>query len=216
MPNVLITAGPTREYIDPVRYISNKSSGKMGFAVAEAFAEKGAEVKVITGPIQMSSVECRMSNLSRTKVETAEEMRKAVFEHFDWADIIIMAAAVADYQPAAFSKNKIKKNKPQFDLLLERTPDILAELGRKKRKGQILVGFALETENLVENAKEKLQEKNLDLIIANDEKTPGAESASFIFISKDSRGGFETRPYRNIAKNVLGRLLAEKLYTILY
>jgi len=206
MPNVLITAGPTREYIDPVRYISNKSSGKMGFEIAKAFAAKGAEVKLISGPIEISA-----NDISTTRIETAEQMRKAVLKHFGWADIVIMAAAVADYRPVEMSSQKLKKNKNSFELQLERTPDILAELGQKKSNGQILVGFALETENLLENAYQKLQEKNLDLIIANSEESPGADSATFSIISKD-----KAETTGQITKSTLAQLLVNKLYAILY
>jgi len=213
--NVLITAGPTREYIDPIRYISNRSSGKMGLCLTEAFAKKGAEVRLITGPIcekpsSQGGDRPRKAGLSPnvtiSKVETAEQMHQAVLKHFAWADIIIMAAAVADYRPVEVSKQKIKKNNQNLELKLEKTPDILAELGKKKREGQILVGFALETENLLENARKKLLEKNLDLIIANDEKSPGADSATFIIVEKDKE-----ELTGRITKENLSQLLVTRL-----
>lgn len=160
---VLVTAGPTCEDIDPVRFITNRSSGKMGYALAEAAHRRGAEVTLITGPTALAPP----PGFHVVSVRRAEEMYEAVMRHLETATLIIKAAAVADYRPATPLPRKLKKATARLILELEPTTDILAELG--KRKGQrVLVGFAAETENLVENGKEKLTRKNLDLIVVND------------------------------------------------
>jgi len=166
----LVTAGPTREAVDPVRYISNRSSGKMGYALAAAARARGAEVTLVSGPASIAAP----AGVTLVKVESAEEMKKACDRHFKDADVIIKAAAVADFRPRAQAREKIKKAKTTLVMELENTVDILAELGKKKRKGQILVGFAAETQDLIKNAKKKLREKNLDLIVANDVSKKGA------------------------------------------
>lgn len=161
--HVIVTAGPTREPLDPVRFITNPSSGRMGFSIARALKHRGARVTLISGPTAL----CPPRNVNFIQVRTAQEMASAVKKHFNKADIVIKSAAVADYRPKEVSKHKIKKKDSKLRLELERTPDILATLG--KRKGErILVGFAAETQNLVSNARDKLQEKNLDMIVAND------------------------------------------------
>jgi phosphopantothenoylcysteine decarboxylase/phosphopantothenate--cysteine ligase len=159
---LLVTAGPTREPIDPVRYISNPSSGKMGFAVATAAEYRGAEVTLITGPSNLLSP----NNVRVIRVNTAQEMAQAVFEYTEYSDIVIKAAAVSDYRPANRSEQKIKKQADQLVLSLEKTRDILKEIGKNKN-GKILVGFAAETEHLERHAQQKLVEKNLDIIVAN-------------------------------------------------
>ena len=161
---VLVTAAGTYEPIDPVRYIGNRSSGKMGYAIAEAAKKRGAEVILVSGPSALTPPE----GVEFIGVESAAEMRDAVMEYFSEADIIIKAAAVADYRVRNVSDQKIKKNDEELTLVLEKNPDILKELGEKKRAGQILVGFAAETQNLLEYAKAKLEKKNLDMIVAND------------------------------------------------
>ena len=161
---VLVTAAGTYEPIDPVRYIGNRSSGKMGYAIAEAAKKRGAEVILVSGPSALTPPE----GVEFIGVESAAEMRDAVMEHFSEADMIIKAAAVADYRVRNASDQKIKKNDEELTLVLEKNPDILKELGEKKRTGQILVGFAAETQNLLEYAKAKLEKKNLDIIVAND------------------------------------------------
>jgi phosphopantothenoylcysteine decarboxylase/phosphopantothenate--cysteine ligase len=166
---VLITAGPTREPIDPVRFISNRSSGKMGFAIAESARTMGADVTVIAGPTS----ETLPSGVRVISVETAREMYDAAVAEFSSADYVIAAAAVSDYRPSAVSSEKIKKEGSFSEIALESTDDILAELGRRK-KHQVLVGFAAETESLEENAQKKLSSKNLDWIVANDVTAPGA------------------------------------------
>jgi phosphopantothenoylcysteine decarboxylase/phosphopantothenate--cysteine ligase len=161
---VVITAGPTRESIDPVRFLTNHSSGKMGYALAKAASNRGAEVKLISGPSELETP----LGVDLTKIETAEELKKEVFNEFENADIIIMAAAVSDYRPKEVSSQKIKKSDGDLVLKLERTTDILAELGKIKKTSQLLIGFAAETENLLENAQKKLSKKQADYIIAND------------------------------------------------
>lgn len=161
---ILVTAGPTREAIDPVRFVSNRSSGKMGYAIAAAAERHGAEVVLVSGPV---AVECP-PGVERVSVSTAAEMHREVTERDDWATIIIMSAAVADYRAAKPAPQKIKKKDERLVLELERTVDILAELGRRRRPGRILVGFAAETESAIEQARKKIREKSLDLIVAND------------------------------------------------
>ena len=161
---VLVTAGPTYEAIDPVRFIGNHSSGLMGFAIAEEFASKGADVTLVTGPVALN---LEHTAIRRTDITSAEEMFEACMIVKDFAEIIVMAAAVADYKPAAQATAKIKKSESGLDLKLQPTRDILATIGKEKRPGQILVGFALETDNEEENARKKLESKNLDLIVLN-------------------------------------------------
>ncbi|WAA11246.1 bifunctional phosphopantothenoylcysteine decarboxylase/phosphopantothenate--cysteine ligase CoaBC [Fervidibacillus albus] len=166
---VLITAGPTREKLDPVRYISNFSSGKMGYSLAEAAASLGADVTLISGPVHLHTP----VNVRMIQVESAAEMLDETLKHFDNVDIAIMTAAVADYRPIDVASKKLKKKDANLSIQLERTEDILYELGKRK-KHQYLVGFAAETDQLEENAKKKLYKKNADCIIANDVLEPGA------------------------------------------
>lgn len=166
---VLVTAGPTREYIDPVRFLSNPSSGRMGYAIAQACIERGAEVYLISGPVDIKAPE----GVNLYKIETAMEMYEKALELYDNVDIVFKAAAVADYRPANVSDHKIKKGQEPMVLEMVRNPDILYELGKRK-KNQILVGFAAETSELEKYAKEKLEKKNLDFILANDVTIPGA------------------------------------------
>lgn len=166
----IITAGPTREAIDPIRFISNRSSGKMGFALAKAAKARGGEVILISGPTALKPP----YGVTLIKVESAEQMKQACEENFSKADIVIKAAAVADFQPRAQAKEKIKKEIAPSVLELTKTPDIITALGKQKRKNQILVGFAAETEELIKNAWKKLKEKNLDMIVANNVARKGA------------------------------------------
>lgn len=165
----LITAGPTREPLDPIRFFSNFSSGKMGFALAEAARQRGGEVTLISGPTHLKPPR----GVDFISVNTALEMEEAVKREFPRKDIVIKAAAVADYRPASFFREKIKKDGDSLNLEFKPNPDILKELGKLK-ENQFLVGFAAETENLIENAREKIKKKNLDLIVANDLTVPGA------------------------------------------
>ncbi|MCF6176947.1 MAG: bifunctional phosphopantothenoylcysteine decarboxylase/phosphopantothenate--cysteine ligase CoaBC [Victivallaceae bacterium] len=167
---IVISAGPTRESIDTVRFISNRSSGKMGYALASAAAESGMEVVLISGPVTLPPPP---GNIELIKVETAAQMAIAVKTAATNADIVIMSAAVADYRPLNALPGKLKKSSGNLVIEFERTEDILASLGEIKRPGQILCGFAAETDNLISNAKEKLSRKNLDWIIANDIGKPG-------------------------------------------
>jgi len=167
---ILITGGPTQEPMDPVRFITNQSSGKMGYALAKMARRRGAEVILISGPTSLS---LPGQGIQHIPVRTAEEMKKAVLARLEGISVVIKAAAVSDYRPKAVSDQKIKKGDAEYTLALERTGDILAELGKKKGD-RILVGFAAETEDLVANAKKKLREKNLDLIVVNDVSQPGA------------------------------------------
>jgi phosphopantothenoylcysteine decarboxylase/phosphopantothenate--cysteine ligase len=167
---ILITGGPTQEPMDPVRFITNRSSGKMGYALAKIARRRGAEVVFISGPTSLS---LPGRDIKYVPVRTAEEMRKAVFAHLEGSSVVIKAAAVSDYRPKVISEKKMKKGDSEYTLALERTKDILEELGKKK-ENRILVGFAAETEDLVAHAKKKLQEKNLDLIVVNDVTQPGA------------------------------------------
>ncbi len=207
---VLVTAGPTREMLDPMRCITNRSSGKMGYALAEQARDFGADaVCLISGPTQLEppvGVEC-------IRVESAQEMREAVLKRFAQFDLILMAAAVADWRPKRSSRQKLKKSGArELTLVLEKTPDILSELGRRKKSHQILVGFAAETENLLEHAREKLTEKNLDLVVANDITAAGAgpEVETNIVTLLYRNGRSETLPClpkREVAREILRRLV---------
>jgi phosphopantothenoylcysteine decarboxylase / phosphopantothenate---cysteine ligase len=169
---VLVTAGPTREALDPARFLSNRSSGKMGYALARAARRRGAEVILVSGPTVLACPE----GVQRYDVRTAEDMRSAVLEHFHDADIIIKAAAVSDFRPEISYTEKVKKEQAEMSLRLVPNPDILQELGKMKKNGQqLLVGFAAESSNLLAEGKKKLEKKNLDLIAVND-------------ISRDDRG----------------------------
>ncbi len=167
---VLVTAGPTQEDLDPVRYLTNRSSGKMGYAIANAAARRGAEVVLVTGPTNLPEPQY----MQVEHIRSAQQMLEAVMRHAPAADVIIKAAAVADYRPATVADNKIKKKDGDLSIPLERTSDILGELGRSKREGQFLCGFSMETENMLENSRRKLEKKNLDLIAANNVKVAGA------------------------------------------
>lgn len=166
---LLVTAGGTREAIDPVRYIGNRSSGKMGYAIAAVAAERGAEVTLVSGPVALAAP----PGVTRVSVESALEMRDAVLAAFPTVDIVIKAAAVADYRPEVVAEQKIKKQSSSMTVNLIKNPDILAELGSSK-SGQFLVGFAAETQDLAKNAAEKLRRKNLDMLVANDVTQAGA------------------------------------------
>jgi phosphopantothenoylcysteine decarboxylase/phosphopantothenate--cysteine ligase len=170
---VLITAGPTQEPLDPVRYISNRSSGKMGYALAQAATDRGAQVILISGPVQLPEPH----GVSVTHVKTAREMRDAVMTHLPEAGIIVKSAAVADYHLSQVPRNKVKKTAMRMSLDLDPTPDILAELGQKKGD-RLLIGFAAETENLIASARQKLESKNCDMIVANlvNQEATGFES----------------------------------------
>ena len=172
--NILITAGGTREYIDPVRYISNASSGRMGYAIARAAIRAGHAVTLISAPTSLKPPK----GTNVIHVVTSEDMFRAVKTEFAVCDCLIMAAAVSDYKPAVHSKTKIKKEQTVLSLNLKPTQDILKWAGQNKKKGQILVGFALEDKNLLENAKKKLKSKNLDMIVANEPTAIGSDTST--------------------------------------
>jgi len=173
---ILVTAGPTIEPMDPVRFITNRSSGKMGHAVARAAARRGGDVILVCGPTPLPCP----AGVTHVSVNTAQEMRDAVFQHLPGCHIIVKAAAVSDYRPETFARQKIKKGDERMGLELVKTPDILAELGKKKETSSFtLVGFAAETEDLLANATEKLRSKNLDMIVANDVSLDDAGFATY-------------------------------------
>ena len=167
----LVSAGPTYEPIDPVRFIGNHSSGLMGYALAEELARQGAEVTLVSGPTQL---DCQHKHIQRVNVKTAGEMFEQCMQYGPQADIIIMAAAVADYTPKVTASQKIKKHEEGLTIELVKTKDILATLGKQRREGQLITGFALETENEMENAKGKLHNKNIDIIVLNSMNNPKA------------------------------------------
>jgi phosphopantothenoylcysteine decarboxylase/phosphopantothenate--cysteine ligase len=184
---ILVTAGPTFEAIDPVRYIGNHSSGLMGFSLAEEAWQRGAEVTLISGPTHLASPDPR---IHYEQVISAAEMHHACKKYFPFSDIVIMAAAVADYAPSEVSPVKVKKKEQYTSLRLKKTTDILEELGKKKKKNQVLVGFALESGNGIKNAGSKLKQKNLDLIVLNsiDDKGAGFEVATNKVTLIDKKG----------------------------
>jgi len=205
---LLVTAGPTIEKIDPVRYISNFSSGKMGYAIASAGLEMKLEVTLISGPVAIPAPQ----GVTLVKVESASDMAEAAKKAFADADITIMAAAVADYRPVAMADQKIKKDAGKLVIELEKTEDILASLGRMKRPGQLLVGFAAETEKLVEHAQSKLERKNLDWIAANDVSGTttgfGSDLNAVTLISRDGRVvDIPAAPKLEVARAILKEIL---------
>ncbi len=202
---ILITAGPSQEALDPVRFISNHSSGKMGFAIADAFADAGAEVRIVSGPVHVKPTN---TAVQISKVRSAQEMFKATQSHFEWADVVIYAAAVADYTPINVADKKIKKKESVFNLELTKTVDIAATLGQQKRSGQILVGFALETDNEVMNAESKLERKNFDMIVLNSLQDKGAgfqhDTNKITIIEKGGvKHDFELKSKTEVAQDIL-------------
>ena len=206
--HVLITAGPTYEAIDPVRFIGNHSSGKMGFAIADVLSSLGATVTLITGP----TTETSKQSVKRIDVVSASDMLNACINHFDQADIVVMSAAVADYTPTVVQENKIKKSESEFNLSLKKTQDILATLGGLKKSGQLLIGFALETDNEFENAMGKLKKKNLDLIVLNSLNDQGAGFKSdtnkiTIFNKAFEKTEFAIKSKAEVAKDICNEIL---------
>ena len=206
---VLITAGPTHESIDPVRFIANRSSGKMGIALAIEAANKGALVSLVLGPTHL---ECNYANIKVYKVITASQMYEQVNAYFSTSDIGIFTAAVADYKPNIVAKNKIKKSDNNLNISLEKTVDILAEMGNKKSDKQFIVGFALETDNEVENAKDKLKRKNLDMIVLNSLNNKGAgfqhNTNKITIIDKANNiSNFELKDKSEVAKDVIDKII---------
>ena len=206
---VLITAGPTHEPIDPVRFIGNRSSGKMGIALALEAANQGAKVDLILGP---TSLDCKHANITTYKIETAGQMYSKVDALFSNSDISIFAAAVADYSPEVVAENKIKKSGLDLSISLSKTTDILAEMGAKKKDKQFVVGFALETENELENAKSKLGRKNLDMIVLNSLKNKGAgfqhNTNKITIIDKANNiTDFELKDKSEVAKDIINKII---------
>ena len=210
---VLVTAGPTREAIDPVRFITNRSSGKMGYAIAETAAARGAEVTLVSGPVSIPApAHCRVIS-----VETTEDLYQAMMRECAEQDIIIQSAAPADYRPVERAEQKIKKEKGQpLHLTLVENEDIAAAVGRNKRKGQILVGFAAETENLLDNASGKLHRKNLDMIVANDVTRPGAgfdvDTNIVTLITENHQQSFPLMTKKEVSEIILTK--AMELYQV--
>ena len=205
---ILITAGPTREAIDPVRYITNHSSGKMGYALAARACMRGAEVTLVTGSTSLEP----WPFVKAVQVTTAREMIEAVTAISSHQDVIIKAAAVADYRPAQVSDQKMKKKEDQLFLELERTDDILQYLGDHKKKGQLLCGFAMETENLISNSRAKLTKKNLDMIAANNLKVEGAgfqtDTNVLTLITQNEEVSLEKMSKEDAAGIILDKLLS--------
>ena len=200
---VLVTAGPTREAVDPVRFISNHSTGKMGYAIARCASLRGARVILVSGPV---SIEPPLF-AELVPVVSAEDMYNAVMKYKDEADIIIKSAAVADYTPVTASSEKIKKQDGDMRIELRRTKDILKELGQSRRENQFICGFAMETENLIENAVKKLESKNVDMIVANSLKTEGAgfgtDTNVVTLITKDGKTELPLMSKDEVAMKIL-------------
>ena len=206
--HVLVTAGPTVERIDPVRYITNRSSGKMGYAIAEAARDRGAEVVLVSGPVNLAAPE----GGEVVKIESSAELCAAVLARGDWADVVIQAAAPADYTPVNVSETKIKKTGVGMMLELKNTTDIAKTLGERKHPGQVLVAFAAETDRVLENAKGKLEKKNADLIVANDVTRPGAgfgvDTNAVTLITRQDENALPVMSKRDVADAILDKVAA--------
>lgn len=208
--NVLVTAGPTREKIDPVRFISNHSTGKMGYAIAKQAGMRGAKVTLVSGPVALEAPK----GIEVVPVVSAKDMADAVWERADKMDMIIKAAAVADYRPVTTYEDKVKKSGDDMNIALERTDDILAHLGKNKKEGQILCGFSMETKDMLENSKVKLKKKNLDVIVANNLKVAGAgfgtDTNIVTLITKDEVKELPILSKEEVADRILSYLLGLK------
>ena len=208
---IVISAGPTREAIDPVRFITNRSTGKMGYAIARAAVKMSLQTVLVSGPVNLTPPE----GVEFVPVESAAEMAEAMKKAAADADIIVMAAAVADYRPKQYSTSKVKKSDGDMCIELERTEDILLSLGKNKKPGQILVGFAAETDDLLQNAQGKLERKNLDYIAANIVGVPGrgfgADNNAITLLSRDgSRTEFALQSKEALAESLLKFVLENK------
>ena len=205
---VMITAGPTYEKIDPVRFIGNYSSGKMGYALAEACAERGAEVTLVSGPVNREVIH---PNIKRINVESAAEMYQAVVENYEDADAGILCAAVADFTPEVTAEQKIKREKDDLILRLKPTQDIAAALGKQKRPEQRLVGFALETNDEVSHAQDKLKRKNFDFIVLNSLNDKGAgfrcDTNKIAIIDRDGITAYPLKPKTEVATDIIDKLV---------
>ena len=204
---IMITAGPTYEKIDPVRFIGNYSSGKMGFALAEECARRGAEVTLVAGPVALKT---EHSNIIRVNVESCQEMYDAATSVFPQQDAAILCAAVADFRPEHVADQKIKREGQTMDIHLVPNPDIAAELGRMKREGQVLVGFALETNDEEANAHHKLEKKNLDFIVLNSLRNKGtcfrSDDNQISIISRTGQQDYERKPKNEVASDIIDQL----------
>ena len=204
---VLVTAGPTREAIDPVRYITNHSTGKMGYAIAQAAARRGAEVTLVSGPVNLKAP----LGVNLVPVTSAGEMFQAVTEASSSQDVIIKAAAVADYRPKYVGTEKTKKKDGDMNLEMERTDDILAWLGNHRQPGQVLCGFSMETENMLENSQTKLEKKHVDMIVANNLKTAGAgfgtDTNVVTIITKEGAEELAMMTKEQVAHQLLNRIM---------
>jgi phosphopantothenoylcysteine decarboxylase/phosphopantothenate--cysteine ligase len=210
--NILITAGPTREAIDPVRYISNHSSGKMGYAIAEVCLQLGANVTLVSGPVGIS---LSHENLKLVQVQSANEMYLACCRYFEEADIVVFAAAVADYRPAVIANQKIKKNDDEFFIRMVKNIDIAYEFGKIKQPHQLSVGFALETNNELQHAIDKLKKKNFDMVVLNSMNDAqagfGFDTNKISIIRKDQiKVEFELKPKSEVAFDIINE--ATRLY----
>ncbi len=207
---VLVTAGPTREALDPVRYLTNHSTGKMGYAIAKAASRRGADVTLVSGKTDLA----KPAYVNVVDITSAQDMYDAVMAEAGNSDVIIKAAAVADYRPATVSDNKIKKTDGDMSIPLERTTDILKTLGENKKEGQFLCGFSMETENMIENSKAKLSRKNLDMIAANNVKVEGAgfgvDTNVLTLITADSEKELPIMSKDEAADALLDEILARK------
>lgn len=205
---VLVTAGPTQEKIDPVRYLTNRSSGKMGYAVAQAAAERGARVTLVSGPVRLAAP----AGVEMVPVVSTQDLYNEMTRRCGEADVIVQAAAPADFTPVSAAEHKLKKQGGDMTLALRETPDVAAAVGRLKQDGQTLVGFAAETDNVLENADGKLLKKRLDMIVANDVTAPGAgfdvDTNVVTFITKDARETLPLMSKREVAQRLLSRVLA--------
>lgn len=208
--HILLTAGPTVEAIDPMRYITNHSSGKMGYAIATQAVARGAEVILVSGPTQL---ECPYG-VKRIDVKSARDMYEAVHQYFEWADAVVKTAAVADYRPANESNHKIKKEGKELALSLVPNPDILKSLGQHKKQ-QVLVGFAAETEHVIEYAKSKIEKKNLDFIVANNITQNGAGFKGDTNIATIIKSNGETTEYPQMTKRELGDIILNQVKSYL-
>ncbi|MFZ5971962.1 MAG: bifunctional phosphopantothenoylcysteine decarboxylase/phosphopantothenate--cysteine ligase CoaBC [Bacteroidota bacterium] len=207
----LVTAGPTYEAIDPVRFIGNNSSGKMGYAIAEQLASLGAQVQLVSGPTHLST---QQRGIEVTRVRSAQEMYEACTRHFPETDIAVLAAAVADYKPRHVANQKIKKKEEDITLELTKTHDIAAALGNMKRAGQFVVGFALETENEQANAEKKLTGKNFDLIVLNSLNDPGAgfghDTNKITLINRKlERQEFNLKDKKEVARDIVQAIIEQ-------
>lgn len=213
---ILVTAGPTQEALDPVRFITNHSTGKMGYAIARAAARRGAEVTLVSGPVELKPLRF----VRMIPVKSAREMFEMVSVFAGDQDAVIKAAAVADYRPASIAREKMKKSDKEMNLELERTEDILAWLGAHRWNGQFLCGFSMETENVIENSRKKLEKKNVDMIVANNLSVAGAgfgtDTNVVTLITRDGEEALEKMSKDEVAHQILNRIFGQKQQTAVH